>query len=203
VFTFVPVHAAGVYDGPSQECCSDYAVSSYTPTVAALLRAQDNARTLNVLESKLSVVAAETTQDANLTKLPSVRREIAHVLHSAREAQISVDEECMTTSVTTAQVPILFKSSQFVHVACHGIQDPNGPLKSSFCVSNGNVTVVELINLELKNAFLAFLSACETAKGHRDQPDETIHLAATMLFVGFKSVVCTLWYVSHLRESIL
>jgi CHAT domain-containing protein len=55
--------------------------------------------------------------------------------------------------------------------------------------------VSELMKLDLKGAFLAFLSACETAKGDRNQPDQAIHLAATMLFVGFKSVVASMWWV--------
>jgi CHAT domain-containing protein len=49
------------------------------------------------------------------------------------------------------------------------------------------------MKLDLKHAQLAFLSACETAKGDREQPDQAIHLAATMLFVGFKSVIGTMW----------
>ena len=43
---------------------------------------------------------------------------------------------------------------------------------------------------------LAFLSACETAKGDSKTPDEAIHLAATLLFqlfAGFRGVVATMW----------
>jgi CHAT domain-containing protein len=49
------------------------------------------------------------------------------------------------------------------------------------------------MELDLKHAHLAFLSACETAKGDRAQPDQAIHLAATMLFVGFRSIIGTMW----------
>jgi hypothetical protein len=52
-----------------------------------------------------------------------------------------------------------------------------------------------LIELKLDDAFLAFLSACETAKGDKKQPDQAMHLAAAMLFSGFKSIVATMWYV--------
>jgi hypothetical protein len=41
-FAFVPVHAAGISEGPNREYCADYVVSSYTPTLASLLRAQQN-----------------------------------------------------------------------------------------------------------------------------------------------------------------
>jgi hypothetical protein len=39
---------------------------------------------------------------------------------------------------------------------------------------------------------LAFLSACQTAKGDEDMPDQAVHLAASMLFCGFKSVIATM-----------
>jgi CHAT domain-containing protein len=51
------------------------------------------------------------------------------------------------------------------------------------------------MQLHLPNAELAYLSACETASTDEYQPDEAMNLAATMLFVGFKSVVATMWYV--------
>lgn len=37
------------------------------------------------------------------------------------------------------------------------------------------------------------LSACETATGDSEQPDQAVHLAAAMLFVGFRSVIATMW----------
>jgi CHAT domain-containing protein len=44
-----------------------------------------------------------------------------------------------------------------------------------------------------KTMSLAFLSACETAKGDKTIPDEAMHLAATLLFAGFRGVVATMW----------
>jgi hypothetical protein len=38
--TFLPLHAAGVYTGKGAECLSDYAVSSYVPTLSALAEAR-------------------------------------------------------------------------------------------------------------------------------------------------------------------
>jgi CHAT domain-containing protein len=83
--------------------------------------------------------------------------------------------------------------TDIVHLACHGVQDRQDPLQSGFCLSDGKLTVSELMNIKLDRAFLAFLSACETAKGDQDQPDQAIHLAAAMLFCGFRSVIGTMW----------
>ena len=46
-----------------------------------------------------------------------------------------------------------------------------------------------------KDAELAFLSACQTATGDKKNPEESVHLAAGMLAVGFKGVVATLWSI--------
>jgi CHAT domain-containing protein len=85
------------------------------------------------------------------------------------------------------------QSSQVVHLACHGIQHQDEPHKSHFCLSTGNLAISELMEMNLKGAFLAYLSACETAKGDMKHADEAVHLAASMLFAGFRSVVATMW----------
>jgi CHAT domain-containing protein len=79
------------------------------------------------------------------------------------------------------------------HLACHGVQDQEDPLNSGFCLGDGKLTVSNLMVIKLEHAFLAFLSACETAKGDKNLPDQAIHLAAAMLFCGFRSVVATMW----------
>jgi CHAT domain-containing protein len=192
VFTFAPLHAAGIYDKRNQECISDYAVSSYTPTLAALLRAQRDSQILNVSTSKMSTIAVESAQDPTLSILRKVRDEIAEVISSARQAgmRVKVDDETPSSKIAVLG---RLESAQFVHIACHGIQDYEVPVNSRFCMSDGSISVQDLMNLDLKKAFFGFLSACETAKGDREQPDQAIHLAATMMFVGFKSIVATLW----------
>ena len=87
--------------------------------------------------------------------------------------------------------------ASILHLACHGHQDPHNPLESGFIMHDGMLTVAKLMSLNLDHAFFAFLSACETAKGDKAQPDQAIHLAATTLFSGFKSVVATMWYVQY------
>jgi CHAT domain-containing protein len=85
------------------------------------------------------------------------------------------------------------KSANFVHFACHGVQDSKDALQSGFCLHDRRLTVSNLMDLKLDNAFFAFLSACETAKGDAKQPDQLIHLTAAMLFSGFQSIIATMW----------
>jgi CHAT domain-containing protein len=80
-----------------------------------------------------------------------------------------------------------------LHLACHAHQDPHDPLESGFDLPGGRLTLSQLMKLNLPEAQLAYLSACESAAVDENQPDEAMNLAATMLFVGFKSVVATMW----------
>jgi CHAT domain-containing protein len=128
--------------------------------------------------------------------LHKVRPEIADVARLARATgHITVHEYGHTSAATVQQVAEALPRADIVHLACHGVQDPKDPLSSGFCLGDGKLTVSDLMNIKLDRAFLAFLSACETAKGDKNQPDQTIHLAASMLFCGFRSVVATMWCV--------
>jgi CHAT domain-containing protein len=96
---------------------------------------------------------------------------------------------------------LYLQDSSIVHFACHGVQDLQDPLNSGLILSDGRLKVSEIMHrpeddhaLDAKKSMsLAFLSACETAKGDNKMPDEAMHLAATLLFVGFRGVVATMW----------
>jgi CHAT domain-containing protein len=192
VFTFVPIHAAGIYDGSHQECCSDYVVSSYTPTVAALHRAQQSTRHFTHSDLNILAVAADSTEDKTLPRLRYVEEEICNIIEISENNNIDLEVRCLD-SAAVSTVSESIQSANFIHIASHGIQDNDKPLNSAFCLADGRLTVTELMKLNLKKAFFAFLAACETAKGDEEQPDQTIHLAASMLFAGFKSIVATMW----------
>lgn len=181
-FAFVPVHAVGVYEGVHQECCADYVVSSYTPTLSALIEARKGASTFNRQQTKLMTVAAEQAHSSNMPRLRyavSDTRDVVDIVTKAGGSR-SFD----ATAAPISEVLTNLQSSQVIHLACHGIQHQSEPHRSRFCLSTGDLMVSELMHLDLKGVFLAYLSACETAKGDQKHADEAIHLAATMLFVG-------------------
>lgn len=61
---------------------------------------------------------------------------------------------------------------------------------------NGGLTLEAIARKSLKNKGLAFLSACQTASGHKKLPDESIHLAAGMLVAGYPTVIATMWSIN-------
>jgi CHAT domain-containing protein len=163
--------------------------------MTALLRARSELSPTAVCGSNLVLLHASNTSSGNLLALPSVETEITLVAKIAEGVNVHFNS-LSQAGATNKEMAEALKSAHIVHIACHGIQDPIDPLQSAFHFSDDRrLTVSDLmgLGLEWRHAFLAFLSACETAKGDHEQPSQAIHLAAAMLFAGFRSVVGTMW----------
>ncbi|KAJ6506204.1 CHAT domain-containing protein [Mycena vitilis] len=101
---------------------------------------------------------------------------------------------------STQKVLEHLRSSSIMHFACHGVQDADNPLQSALLIGNDKLTVAQIMESSgplydkpSKDMGLAFLCACQTAMGDKKVPDEAMHLAASLLFAGFRSVVATMW----------
>jgi CHAT domain-containing protein len=129
-----------------------------------------------------------------MPQLWSVDQELTHIENTVKMSALDCTVETIAKDATLDRVTSSIPSAHFVHFACHGTQHPTAALESGFYLSDGTLTVSKLMSLDLKHAWFAYLSACETAKGDAKQPDQGVHLAAAMLFAGFKSVVATMWY---------
>jgi hypothetical protein len=86
-----------------------------------------------------------------------------------------------------------FALADVVHLACHGVTDREDPLHSGFRLADNVIAIRDLMRLRLKKPLLAYLSACETARGLDMLSEEAFHLSSAMLFTGFSSVIGTLW----------
>jgi CHAT domain-containing protein len=91
----------------------------------------------------------------------------------------------------------LLPEVSFAHFTCHRSQNFSKPLESGLHLSDGELKIAQIMQHPLPLVSLAFLSACETAKGTEDDPDEALHIAATMLYTGFHGIVGTMWYCIH------
>lgn len=171
----------------AEECCSDYVVSSYTPTLGVLLHAR---RPKPLDEDAPSVLLTAAATPPSWRPLRYARDEINVVKDIVPPSLVTVLPEATLSSMI-----IGLPHASVVHIACHGKQDTISALESGFILADGTLTVAQLMALNLPRATLAVLSACETAKGDEAQPDQAVHLAAAMLFAGFRSVVATMWYV--------
>ncbi|EIN05163.1 hypothetical protein PUNSTDRAFT_75208, partial [Punctularia strigosozonata HHB-11173 SS5] len=178
---------------------SDYVVSSYIPTIGSLLAAR-NAYSPILKDNVQALVAAtprsSMSQWSDLINTREEARAIRAVLPSGSMMELSpADDACIEgeNGITAETLLKLLPQTNILHLACHGHQDLENPLQSGFILRDEKLTIERLMPVPLPRAFMAFLSACETAKGDFNQPDQVVHLAAAMFFAGFKSVIATLW----------
>ncbi|EIN11657.1 hypothetical protein PUNSTDRAFT_62058, partial [Punctularia strigosozonata HHB-11173 SS5] len=199
-FMHLPLHAAG-FEGT---WCSDYIVSSYTPTLGALLDARRSFTPVKKHGIRALVVAVPRPDMEGWSDLLSTCEEVGVIRAILPvEANVpitfadNVNDEGVR-GVTAEELVEKLPHATILHLACHGHQHSEDPLQSGFVMQDKMLTIEMLMPIPLPHAFMAFLSACETARGdkvrlERDQPDQAVHLAATLLFAGFKSVIATLW----------
>jgi CHAT domain-containing protein len=190
--TFIPVHAAGLYNAKDEPKIFDYVVSSYTPTLTALLSAKRH-HPKSSKTTRLLTISQPATPDQN--HLPGTVDEVNAIytlqtpsnrLHITR-----LDDQ----EATVAAVLQHMKECSWIHLACHGVQDAASPTDSAFLLFDSPLTLREIMKQSFPHTELAVLSACQTAKGDSELPEEAIHLAAGMLMAGYGSVVATMWSI--------
>ncbi|PSR79875.1 hypothetical protein PHLCEN_2v6863 [Hermanssonia centrifuga] len=203
-FMFLPVHAAGIYDGDGSskvgECCSDYVVSSYTPTIGALISSKKTCEAIARTDLKVLLAAVPVPfKGARLRGTVSEVEQISQLLSEEERMALPPEDDTLLDPQAGATVNTILdnlRDANIFHLASHGTQIPDNSLDSGFIMRDSKLTISSLMQLPQPKGFLAFLSACETAKGDKAQSNEAMHLAATMLFVGFKSVIGTMWFMT-------
>ncbi|MGI5243005.1 CHAT domain-containing protein [Dactylosporangium sp. CA-139066] len=178
--TLLPLHAADR---------SGAVVSSYTPTLAALLRARTPAAATG--PGRPAAVLVGMPETPGQPDLPAVRGEL-----DAVRALVPSAVELVGPDATRARVLASLVDADWAHLSCHGAQDLLRPNRGALYLHDGPLTVAEVAQRHLRHATLAFLSACQTATGGAVLLDEAIHLGAAMQFAGYRHVVATLWSIA-------
>ena len=190
-FSVLPLHAAGPYRKGQKNLPHLY-VSSYTPTLTALIRARRHDPLNSTTEQKRFLTIGQA-KAAGESELVSVGAELdtidQRVDGLATFARIDGEESCISRVVEE------LGKNGWVHLACHGLPNRKQPFESAFALHDGHFTIQRIIGCDLKNPEFAYLSACHTTVGDEQSPDEVIHLASAMQFVGFRSVIGTMWAV--------
>ncbi|KAH8822468.1 TPR-like protein [Flagelloscypha sp. PMI_526] len=189
--SFLPFHAAGIYSSNSEEriSISDFAVSSYTPSLMALL--SSSARL-----GRPSILIVTQPNTPNQKPLPGTLREADKIMQKAALNDMGPYIHHLSQGQATVSAVIeQLKNHGWVHFACHGAQKLPDPMESSFALDDGHLTLASLMQNSIKQAQFAFLSACQTATGSQTLPDEAMHLVSGMLAAGFPSVVGTMWSI--------
>ncbi|KAG1824297.1 CHAT domain-containing protein [Suillus variegatus] len=195
-FTSIPLHAAHPFQTKAdrsgkEPCLEDLYICSYTPTLSALIRSRQLMKK-RVPPSFVAIGQGQPGAGKGKALLAvDSELELVHKLVPATANRTTISGD----AATRAGALEALQQNTWVHLACHGKQDPEQPYDSHFVMKDEHLTLLDIMERHLPQAEFAFLSACHTAVGDDETPDEVIHLAAGLQFSGFKSVVGTLWEV--------
>jgi CHAT domain-containing protein len=120
-------------------------------------------------------------------ELPHARLEadlIARLLPT--DTQVLRDKDATYERVTT-MLPVM----GLAHFACHALT-ASDPSLSYLSMRDAPLRVSDFAGLRNDDAYLAYLSACTTASGHR-LLDEAIHVGSAFQLAGYRHVIGTLW----------
>jgi CHAT domain-containing protein len=190
--SFLPIHTASVtQEDILLESTADYFVSSYVPILSALIKAR--AKWREIPRQKVTGILAACETSPGQSTLANVGREIELTKTCFTQAAVQVvHPSTPNTTLQQLRTALVGMNAHILHLACHAAQ-ADRPLESALLMSDGGLSIQELMTFHLPDAVLAFLSACQTARGSERQPDQAVHLTASMLFCGFRSVIGTIW----------
>jgi CHAT domain-containing protein len=164
-------------------------VSSYTPTLNALINATDSHKVQHKFRGLLAVSQPDTPEQS---PLPNTTVELEKIKGRALKFGFHPLEgpAASVKSVITGM-----ESHSWVHLACHAEQNPAEPTKSALCLYDGHLELSTIITKSFPYADFAFLSACQTATGDENLSEEAVHLAAGMMLAGYRGVIATMWSI--------
>ena len=205
-----PFHAAGCYpkspNSPKAEYTSKYCISSYTPTVKALLysRAREGVAIQQVgfdtsTDKMLFITMPDTPGDKALPKAKEEAESIISSLPSGITKTLLISPN---SKLALEQI----RGHNMVHFACHGITEFASPAKSRIVLLRGPGEVETLTVKAISEVRpfqtvrpngthnLAYLSACISGdNSNEDLGQEVLHIASGFQLAGFSHVVGTLW----------
>ena len=116
---------------------------------------------------------------------------IVHCLTAGTQRTSLVREDAAVERVREGMM-----ESNWIHLACHGQQNPDDPMESGFLLHDKILKLSEIVKMSLPKADFAFLSACQTAMGDERVAEESVHLAAGMFLSGCRAVIiATTWSI--------
>ncbi|WP_171134062.1 CHAT domain-containing protein [Streptomyces sp. Z423-1] len=190
LLTLLPLHAAGHYTRQKGPSLPDHYICSYTTTLRALAAAQSHPTP----PPTPRMLAVDQSATPGLPPLPQAAAEVRRLSHRIPHTTVLTGREATREKLLTT-----LPTHPYLHFSGHGTQDPTdssgGALYLHDHEQSGPLTITDISRLRLTDAQLAYLSACETARGAAAVPDEAAHLAGTLQLAGFTHVVAAQWAV--------
>ena len=173
---------------------------SVAPSAAAVVLGRERVagRVRDAAAGRLLVVADPERQDA--FPLPGARDE-ARRIEAAFPARVDVLEgPAARTDTVLDRLPACWVA----HLACHGTNNVLQPETMRLLLSDGDVTLGQLLQLPELRARLVVLSACQTGQVDTARAsDEMLGMPLAFLQAGACTVVSTLWPIDDRVTAML
>ena len=175
----------------------DQFVISYLPSASTLTVLGQPSAGGNVFLGALGSLAVDGLPplDATIGEVDGIKRVLP-------QAAVAKEKDLTHDAVLAA-----LRERDLVHLATHGIYEPQAPLFSALVTSPtqdqaSRLSLYEITDIQVK-ARLVVLSACDSAIGKLTQGDEIAGLTRTFLSAGAKTVISSLWTVDDASTSLL
>ena len=195
-----PLHAAGLEGKPGQNTM-DRVISSYIPSMKALIYAQERVKRHLLDQSamykeRMLFVGMSVTPGQH--PLPAVNNE--------EESLKTMFGKNFTLAEPKIKATILSELPKYeiFHFAGHGstTADPSESRLLLHDWQQNPLTVADLTSINLSKAVFACLSACYTAVSTDvTLLDESIHLCSAVMLAGFPTVIGSLWQVLDINTA--
>lgn len=119
---------------------------------------------------------------------------------SAEIAGFAQQDQLLNAAATKNNFIAKAPAASVIHLATHAVVDFSNPAESFIAFypagntdSSYKIFAHELYNLQLPDARLVFLSACETGTGRLSQSEGALSLSRAFAYAGCENIVTSLW----------
>lgn len=132
--------------------------------------------------------------------------------YAGQESQSVADlynaQPILGVAATKSKLEAVAGNYSILHIAAHGEYNPISPLFSSLRLTpegsdDGRLTVQDVYGLDLAQADLVVLSACETQLGPVTRGDEIVGLSRAFIYAGTPTIIASLWNVDDEATNVL
>jgi CHAT domain-containing protein len=125
--------------------------------------------------------------------------------YAVQEAELVAQQLGASPTLNDAATVALLEEkgaySPIVHIAAHGLFRLDAPNFSAIKLARGQLSAIDVFNLDLSACSLVVLSACETGRAVIKGVDEVIGLGRGFLYAGAASLLPTLWKVDDASSA--
>lgn len=192
ILGFFPLHSAEISDPFNREKKSfvlDHINLKFAPSARALQNAQSVAMQTNA--ENLLVI------DNPDTSLKYSKEEALAYANFDNKLNLSGDDANFKNVMK--ELP----NYTTLHFSTHGKANLESPLENSILLSDGSITLKDIMGLPLYKTRLVLLAACETGLFGTDAPNEMISFPTGLIQAGAAGVISTLWSVSDISTAML